>query len=77
MILPGGCGTFDEALEIITWKLLALHNKPICLANLWNYYDPLIELFENSIRDRFMREEHRKLFDTRESIEQVQEWLHQ
>jgi uncharacterized protein (TIGR00730 family) len=75
VILPGGCGTFEEAMEIITWKRLELHNKPICVANLWSFYDPFVQLFENSIRDRFLRHEHLKLFDVRESIEQVQDWL--
>jgi uncharacterized protein (TIGR00730 family) len=75
VILPGGCGTFEEAMEIITWKRLELHNKPICIANLWSYYDPFVEQFENGIRDHFMRNEHRSLFDVRESIEEVQAWL--
>ncbi|MCZ6675335.1 MAG: TIGR00730 family Rossman fold protein [Verrucomicrobia bacterium] len=75
VVLPGGCGTFEEAMEIITWKRLSLHNKPICIANLWSFYDPFVELFDNCIRDRFMREEHRSLFDVRKSIEEVQSWL--
>lgn len=75
VILPGGCGTFEEAMEIITWKRLELHNKPICLANLWSFYDPFVQLFKNSVRDRFLRDEHLKLFDVRESIEQVHTWL--
>jgi len=75
IILPGGCGTFEEAMEIITWKRLDLHNKPICLANLWNYYDPIVAQFENAISDQMMREEHRKLFDVLISIEAVQKWL--
>mgnify|MGYP003311635952 CR=1 FL=1 len=75
VILPGGCGTFEEAWEIITWKRLDLHKKPICVANLWNYYDPLVAQFDNAIADQFMRNEHRELFDVRESIEAVQDWV--
>lgn len=75
VVLPGGCGTFEEAMEIITWKRLDLHNKPICIANLWQFYDPFVELFKNAIADRMLREEHRKLFEVRESIEAVQDWL--
>ena len=75
VILPGGCGTFEEAMEIITWKRLDLHNKPICLANLWSYYDPFVAQFENAISDQMLREEHRELFDVRKSIEEVQDWL--
>ena len=75
IILPGGCGTFEEAMEIITWKRLDLHNKPICVANLRGYYDPFVAQFENSIQNNFMREEHRTLFDVRETIDDVQDWL--
>ncbi|MBH54632.1 MAG: TIGR00730 family Rossman fold protein [Opitutaceae bacterium] len=77
IILPGGCGTFEEAWEIITWKRLKLHVKPICIANLWNYYDPLVAQLDNAIADQFMRNEHRELFDVRESIEAVQDWVTQ
>ena len=76
VILPGGCGTFEEAMEIITWKRLELHNKPICVANLWGYYDPFVELFENAVRDQILTIDHLDLFDVRESIEEVQAWLH-
>ena len=75
IILPGGCGTFEEAWEIITWKRLDLHEKPICIANLWGYYDPFVAQFEKAISDQFMRNEHRKLFDVRESIEEVNNWV--
>jgi uncharacterized protein (TIGR00730 family) len=77
IVLPGGCGTFEEAMEIITWKRLDLHKKPICLANLWRYYDPVVEQFDNAIANQMLGEEHRKLFDVRESIEAVQDWLTQ
>lgn len=75
VILPGGCGTFEEAWEIITWKRLDLHDKPICIANLWNYYDPFVAQFENAINDNFLSKKHRSLFDVRESIEEVQSWV--
>jgi uncharacterized protein (TIGR00730 family) len=75
IILPGGCGTFEEAWEIITWKRLDLHEKPICIANLWGYYDPFVAQFEKAISDQFMRNEHRELFDVRESIEEVKSWV--
>lgn len=75
IILPGGCGTFEEAWEIITWKRLDLHHKPICVANLWGYYDPFVEQFENAIADQFLRNEHRGLFEVKESIEEVKNWV--
>jgi len=69
--LPGGCGTFEELLEIITWKRLNLHQKPIIIANLWEFYTPLIELWEKSIQEGFMSQESLQLFKTADTIEGV------
>ena len=48
-VLPGGFGTLDEAFEIITWKQLGLHDKPVVLVNLAGYWDPLLGMFEHQI----------------------------
>ena len=45
-ILPGGIGTLDEAFEIITWRQLGLHDKPIFLVDIAGYWRPLIALFD-------------------------------
>ena len=47
--LPGGCGTLEELLEIITWKQLGLYLKPIVILNVDGYYNPLIEMLQNAI----------------------------
>lgn len=52
--LPGGAGTLEELLEMITWLQLGLHNKPIALLNTEGYYDPLVQLFEASVREQFI-----------------------
>lgn len=44
VLLPGGLGTLDEGFEILTWKQLDLHDKPIIIANIDGYWDPLIQL---------------------------------
>ena len=41
VVLPGGLGTLDETFEILTWKQLRLHDKPIVVANIDGYWDPL------------------------------------
>ena len=69
--LPGGCGTFEELMEAITLKRLGIFTKPILILNLDGYYDPLLEMLENAIKNNFMREEHRDIwtvFDTPEKI---------
>lgn len=56
--LPGGVGTLEELLEIITWKQLGLYVKPVVLLNVAGYFDPLLELFQRAVREHFMRPEH-------------------
>lgn len=44
VVLPGGAGSLDELFEVLTWRQLGLHQKPICLINTSGYWDPLIAL---------------------------------
>ena len=53
VILPGGLGTLDEAFEIIIWKKLKLHNKPIFLFNENGYWDEMMELIDKTIMEGF------------------------
>ena len=45
--LPGGPGTLDELVEVLTWRYLGLHRKPVVLINASGYWDPLLALFEH------------------------------
>src|SRR5207248_1321409 len=60
--LPGGSGTFEELLEAITWKRLGLYLSPIVIVNVRGFYDPLRELLERAIAERFMDERHRDMW---------------
>ena len=53
LILPGGTGTLEELVEVLSWKILKLHNKPIIFFNFNNYWSPLIKQFENIIENKF------------------------
>lgn len=57
IILPGGFGTMDEMFEIITWKQLRLHNKPIIVFNHNGYWNHLIALMDNIIAKNFAKKE--------------------
>jgi uncharacterized protein (TIGR00730 family) len=59
--LPGGFGTLEEFCEVVTWSQLGLQSKPCGLLNVANYYDPLLELFDQAVREGFLREENRRL----------------
>lgn len=58
--LPGGFGTWEETLEIVTWKQIGEHVKPVILLDLDGYYRPLREMIEVAIREGFMREHFRE-----------------
>ncbi len=56
--LPGGCGTLEELLEIITWKQLGLYLNPIVILNTNGFFDPLLSMLEQAIDQNFMRSQH-------------------
>lgn len=56
--LPGGVGTLEELLEIITWKQLGLYLKPVIVLNTCGYYDPLLSQLARAAERKFMRSEH-------------------
>jgi len=60
--LPGGFGTHEELLEIITLKQLHQHEKPICMLDIDGFYRPLVALFEHLYTSRFARSEYRSLY---------------
>ena len=64
VILPGGSGTLEEALEVITLKRLGKFTKPVIFINTDGFYDSLFQLFDKMIEERFMRKEHRNLWTT-------------
>ncbi|KAJ1725337.1 hypothetical protein LPJ53_000469 [Coemansia erecta] len=57
--LPGGYGTFEELLEIVTWSVLSIHSKPIVVVNINGYYDALKELIDKGIGAGFIKEGNR------------------
>lgn len=60
--LPGGVGTLEELMEIITWKQLGLYANPIVILNTRGYFNPLKEMLERAVEEKFMREIHRNLW---------------
>lgn len=69
--LPGGCGTMEELLEVITWKRLGIFTKPIVICNIDGYFDPLIEMLNRSVDENFMGEQHRNMWIVVDSPELV------
>ncbi|MFT6676772.1 MAG: hypothetical protein ACJAVM_002977 [Sulfitobacter sp.] len=53
VVLPGGAGSLDELFEVLTWRQLGLHQKPIYLVNTNDYWSPLMSLFEHIVARGF------------------------
>jgi hypothetical protein len=59
--LPGGFGTFDELFETLTWAQIGIHQKPIGLLNINHYFDPLLQMVEHALNEKFIYAEHKIL----------------
>lgn len=79
LILPGGYGTLDELMEIVTWKQLRLHAKPCVLINTAGYWNGLLEFLDTAVTAGFLKAENRKLTemasDAEEAVRIVMNWL--
>jgi uncharacterized protein (TIGR00730 family) len=56
--LPGGLGTFEETLEVLTWAQLGIHSKPVGVLNVAGYYDGLVHWLAHAVGEGFVRREH-------------------
>lgn len=74
--LPGGCGTMEELMEIITWKQLGLFLKPIIILNIEGFYDPLLCMFQKAIDTHFMRPEHGAIWQVAQTPEEAIDMLY-
>ena len=75
LIMPGGLGTFDEAFEIITWRQLRLHDKPILLCNVEGWAEPLVATIDHAIAHGFADPACRRLFEVIDGVPAVLERL--
>jgi uncharacterized protein (TIGR00730 family) len=73
--LPGGVGTADEFFEIVTWRQLRLHAKPIGLLNVASFFDPLLAWLDRTVADGFLRAEHRALLHVEEEPQRLLDLL--
>lgn len=71
VVLAGGIGTLDELCEVMTWKQLGIHDKPIVIVNIDGYWTPFIDMIDNVIKGKFMREEDRRLVTVVNTVEEV------
>ena len=71
VVMPGGLGTMDETFEIITWRQLGLHDKPVILVNNNKYWEPFRALVQHIIDNGYARENCIDLFTIVDGIDDV------
>jgi hypothetical protein len=69
IVLPGGYGTLEEMFEMVTWRQLRLHAKPVGLVNVDGYFDHLLAFLAHAQRQQFIRPRHRRLLSVDSGIE--------
>ena len=75
IVTPGGIGTFEEFLEILTLKQLARHNKPIVLFNIMGFYDSMIAMLDEAIKGNFINVECKEMYPAYSSAEEVIDYI--
>lgn len=75
VVLPGGAGSLDELFEVLTWRQIGLHEKPIFLLNTEGYWAPLIALLDHVIAEGFAGDTLRDFLTPVETVDQLEEVL--
>lgn len=71
VVLPGGIGTLEEAIELMSWRRLNLHLKPIWFVNTEGFWDALIELFHNNVSTGMTPEWFLETFEVVDDVPQL------
>lgn len=71
VVLPGGFGTMDETFEILTWRQLGLHDKPVIIADIEGYWRPFLSFAESMMGEGFIRPTNMGLFRVVERVEDI------
>jgi len=71
VVLPGGIGTLEEIVELLSWRRLGLHEKPVVFFNPRGFWDPLFALFEHTIREKLTPPEFAACWRAVDSVQAV------
>jgi len=71
LVLPGGIGTLDETVEMMTWRQLQQHAKPIAMVNLEGYWKPFVQLVDHIIDNGFAENNIRDNLIIAETVEEA------
>jgi uncharacterized protein (TIGR00730 family) len=71
LVLPGGYGTMDEMVEVVTWAQLGLHTKPCILINTAGYWDGLLAFLDTAVAAGFVKAKNRELVQVAANAEEA------
>ena len=74
LIFPGGMGTLDELFEIVTWRQLGLHQKPIAILNINGYFDDLLKFLDHAVAQGLIKQSDRNIIFSSSKWEDI--WGH-
>ena len=74
LIFPGGMGTLDELFEIVTWRQLGLHQKPIAILNISGYFDHLLKFLDHAVLEGLVKQADRDLIYSSDKWDNI--WNH-
>lgn len=77
VVFPGGIGTLEEVIELLSWRRLDLHNKPILFANINHYWDPLFSLIDHMKTERFAPDNFSHSFGVTDQVDNILDILSQ
>lgn len=71
LILPGGYGTLEELFEVVTWQVLKLHSKPVCLLNTNGFYDPLLKFLDHCVTQGVLKQKNREMLLVANTVDEA------
>lgn len=71
VVLPGGVGTLDELIEVLCWRQLNIHSKPVIIVNQDGYWDPLLKLIDHVVAQKFAGEQTTEFYEVVDTVEDV------
>jgi uncharacterized protein (TIGR00730 family) len=71
VVLPGGVGTLEEVVELLSWKRLSLHDKPVVFVNLKGFWEPFFELMHHTIRERLTPESFSRTWIVADDVDEA------
>lgn len=76
--MPGGFGTLEEFVEVLTWSQLGLHRKPCALLNIGGFYDPFLKFIDHMVKEEFVKPDAARLVlsdsDPERLLKKIRAW---